>query len=84
MSEVEKVEINQLLNIVNEVLKESTVSDKDIDKNLMAYGMDSIKFIHMIVDIEKYYGCEIPESKLLLEEMNTIEKIMNVLMSVIQ
>ena len=41
--------------------------------------MDSITFIKIIVAVEEEFECEIPDSKLLLGEMNTVNKIVQVL-----
>ena len=41
--------------------------------------MDSMTFIKIIVDLEEEFDCEIPDSKLLFSEMNTVNKIMQVL-----
>lgn len=49
------------------------------DTNLIDLGMDSIKFIHLIVALEEEFECEIPDSKILIPEMDTIEKIIGVL-----
>ena len=41
--------------------------------------MDSISFIQTIVSLEEEFECEIPDSKLLISEMNTVNKIIDVL-----
>ena len=41
--------------------------------------MDSITFIKIIVAVEEKFECEIPDSKLLIGEMNTANKIFQVL-----
>lgn len=41
--------------------------------------MDSVSFIQMIVVLEDKFQCEIPDSQLLISEMNTAGKIINVL-----
>ena len=50
-----------------------------IGENLLDLGLDSIKFIQMVVAIEEAFDCEIPDSKLIMSEMDTVEKIMAVL-----
>lgn len=42
-------------------------------------GMDSITFIQIIVGLEEAFDCEIPDSKLLITEMNTAQKMIEVL-----
>lgn len=41
--------------------------------------MDSIKFIQIIVSLEEAFECEIPDEKLLLAEMNSVNKMLEVL-----
>ena len=41
--------------------------------------MDSITFIQIIVKLEETFDCEIPDSKLLISEMDTVQKIFDVL-----
>nr|WP_296457494.1 acyl carrier protein [uncultured Acetatifactor sp.] len=48
------------------------------DTDLTGYGMDSIVFIQMIVNIEEQFGIEIPDEYLLVEKMNTINKLADV------
>ena len=41
--------------------------------------MDSIAFIHIIEALEEEFECEIPDDKLLINEMDTVKKIIDVL-----
>ena len=41
--------------------------------------MDSICFVKIIVSLEDEFECEIPDSKLLISEMNTAKKVIAVL-----
>ena len=50
--------------------------------DLREHGMDSIKFITLIVALEAEYRCEIPDEKLLIPELNTVRKIIDVLNSI--
>lgn len=65
------------------VLKENNlaIEGKDFSNtsNLQEYGLDSITFIKIIVALEEIFECEIPYDKLMISEMNTVEKISNVL-----
>lgn len=45
--------------------------------------MDSITFIRIIVSIEEEFECEIPDVKLLITEMNTVNKILKVLTTIV-
>lgn len=48
------------------------------DTNLQNIGMDSIKFIKLIVDIEGEFGIEYPDDKLLITESGTLGRIVTV------
>ena len=63
--------------------------DPGIDKDVLEcvdlqddLGMDSITFVQIIVALEEEFECEIPDSKLLITEMNTIQKIVEVLKTI--
>lgn len=73
------VNLNDLLSIINSNLKDITITSEKVTQNLSELGMESITFIQIIVALEEEFECEIPDSKLLITEMNTVEKIMNVL-----
>lgn len=47
--------------------------------DLTAYGLDSISFIKLVVLLEETFNCEVPDSKLLISEMNTVKKILEVI-----
>lgn len=48
------------------------------DTNLQNIGMDSIKFIKLIVEIEGEFDIEYPDEKLLITESGTLERIVTV------
>lgn len=73
-----EVTLNRVLDIINE-FDNLNVGENQLDENLSDLGMDSIMFIQMIVKLEEVFDCEIPDSKLLITEMNTIYKIFDVL-----
>lgn len=74
----------KILDVVNTNLESETgiVTTKQYDDDLTELGMDSIHFIQIIVSLEEVFECEIPDSKLLLTEMNTVNKMFEVLMSI--
>lgn len=51
------------------------------DTNLLETGLNSIRFVQLIVALEGTFDVEIPDSKLILSEMNTLKKIYDVLVS---
>lgn len=76
MKEVTKEEI---LDIINNAIDGDAIDPEQLDDDLAELGMDSIKFIQIIVEIEDAFECEIPDSKLLLTELNTVQRIFDVL-----
>lgn len=76
MKEVTKEEI---LDIINNAIDGDAIDPGELDNDLSELGMDSIKFIQIIVEIEETFECEIPDSKLLITELNTVQKIFDVL-----
>lgn len=75
MKEITKEKILEIVNSVQDM--EVTVDQCDND--LLELGVDSIKFIQIIVSLEEAFECEIPDEKLLLTEMNSVNKMLEVL-----
>ena len=75
MKEITKEKIFEIVNSVQDM--EVTVDQCDDD--LLELGLDSIKFIQIIVSLEEAFECEIPDEKLLLTEMNSVNKMLEVL-----
>ncbi len=76
MKEVTKEEI---LDIINNAIDSDATNPEQLDDDLSELGMDSIVFIQIIVELEETFECEIPDSKLLITELNTVQKIYDVL-----
>lgn len=73
----------KVIKLCNEVLE-----DSDIDADMIEYvdfsddlGMDSIKFISLIVEIESRLNIIIPDDYLLIDYFNNIDNIMQIVMS---
>lgn len=75
------IDIDEIIKILNDKMPESKLTSKELNEDLTSVGMDSITFISIIVSLEEEFDCEIPDEKLLLSEMNTIQKIIDVLHS---
>ena len=75
MKEIAK---ERILEIVNSV-QDTEVTVDQCDDDLLELGLDSIKFIQIIVSLEEAFECEIPDEKLLLTEMNSVNKMLEVL-----
>ncbi len=75
MKEITKEKILEIVNSVQDM--EVTIDQCDDD--LLELGLDSIKFIQIIVSLEETFECEISDEKLLLAEMNSVNKMLEVL-----
>lgn len=85
---MKRITLIQVLKIINSGLmanneigeeKKTIITEKMLDEDLSEKGMDSIAFINIIVSLEEEFECELPDEKLILSEMNTVNKIMDVL-----
>lgn len=72
------VTIENVLEVVNSTEK-FEITTKQFEENLPDLGMDSITFIQIIVALEEKFECEIPDEKLLITEMDTVQKMIDVL-----
>lgn len=70
--------VEEVISVLNEVLG-CEVKKEQMDLDLSKLGMDSIAFIRIVVSLEEKFGCEIPDAKLFVPEMNTIRKMCDVL-----
>ena len=75
MKEITK---EKMLEIVNSV-QDMEVTVDQCDDDLLELGLDSIKFIQIIVSLEEAFECDIPDEKLLLSELNSVNKMLEVL-----
>ncbi|PWL98725.1 MAG: hypothetical protein DBY04_03500 [Clostridiales bacterium] len=73
-----QVQIEKIIEVVNKT-ENVKIDLNQIDENLVDKGMDSITFIQIIVGLEEMFDCEIPDSKLLISEMDSVKKIFDVL-----
>lgn len=71
----------KIVEIVNAQIEDKEITLEQYDDNLQDLGMDSLKFIQIIVAFEEEFECEIPDTKLILTEMDTINKMYLVLTS---
>ena len=72
------VTIEVVLNVLNSTDK-LEITTEQLEENLSDLGMDSITFIQIIVALEEKFECEIPDEKLLITEMDTVQKMIDVL-----
>ena len=72
------ISVEGVLRVINS-LDNIEVSCEQLDESLPDLGMDSISFIQIVVGLEEAFNCEIPDSKLLITEMDTVQKMYDVL-----
>ena len=70
MNEIKLEEVLKTINSVG-ILK---ITGEMLNEDLADLGMDSILFIRMIVALEEEFECEIPDNKLVISEMNTLDE----------
>ena len=70
--------IENVIEVVNSTEK-FEITTEQLEENLTDLGMDSITFIQIIVALEEEFECEIPDEKLLITEMDTVQKMIDVL-----
>lgn len=75
---MKKVELDKILDIINKI-EGLHITSTQINDNLVDLGMDSIKFVQVVVSLEEEFECEIPDSKLLITELDTVQKMHDVL-----
>ena len=75
---MKEITVKGILCVINS-LDNIEVSTEQLDESLPDLGLDSISFIQIVVGLEQTFDCEIPDSKLLISEMDTVQKMFNVL-----
>lgn len=76
---MDKINSKKIKDIIKANINNENFSDIGNNDNLLSFGMDSITFIKIIISLEDFFNCEIPDSKLIISEMDTINKIYNVI-----
>ena len=76
---MKKATVEKVIEIINATIEKEEISYKNIDKKLSDMEIDSIAFIQIIVALEEGFECVIPDSKLLMSELDTVQKISDVL-----
>ena len=67
----------KILEIINDTI-ENPVSENQVDEDLSLLGMDSLKFISIVVTLEENFDMEVPDEYLLMTELNTVRKLVKV------
>lgn len=78
---MKEITVKKVIEIINGIINDTEITTEQLNEDLYEFGMDSMMFIEVVVSLEEEFDCEIPDSKLLISEMNTVNKIYNVLIS---
>lgn len=71
--------MNNKKDIIREIVKKFTQDDTVEEKTpLIVYGIDSLKLISIVVEIEEKFDIEIPDEKLQIDKLSTLSKIVGV------
>jgi acyl carrier protein len=70
--------IEKIIEIVNSNIDKVTLTLDQVEVDLSQHGMDSITFIKIVVALEEVFDIEVPDEKLLITEMGTINKMVDV------
>ena len=76
---MKEILFDKIREIINSCLENVEIFEDMMNEDLTKMGMDSITFIRIIVALEEEFECEVPDSKLLNTEMNTVAKMIQVL-----
>lgn len=71
----------QIAGIIESYLDDLELNENLYETNLAEVGMNSIVFIQTIVEMEDRFQIEIPDEYLLFSEMDTVHKMVSVVMS---
>lgn len=69
------ISIEEILEIINPILEDEILTISDIEEILKDKGLDSIKFVLFIVELENKFQIEIPDEYLLYSKLPTIAEV---------
>ena len=75
---MKKYIIEKTREIIMEVLENVNITGEQYNVDLNELGMDSLAFIQMVVMLEEEFNIEFPDLKLQISEMNTLDKIVEI------
>lgn len=80
---MDQLVVNNICQIINENLDNNKIEEHMLGVKLDELGMDSLAFIRIVVMLEEKFNIEIPDSKLIISEMDTVEKMYNIIYEII-
>lgn len=73
-----KAIIDGILDIINENIENANIKHDQLDEDLSQRGMDSIKFISIVIALETAFEIEYPDDFLLITQSNTLKKLADI------
>lgn len=73
--------IEKIMEIISSIIEQENIAIEQANEDLVMLGMDSIKFISIVVAIEETFQIEVPDEKLLITEMGTLNKMIDVVLT---
>lgn len=70
-----KIIEEKVTKIIESIIDDFVVQQDTKNCDLSLIGMDSLKFISIIVELEKEFEIEYPDEYLVMANMNTVHKI---------
>ena len=75
-----KITHDNVIGLINrEAVLAFELTREQLDNDIFELGLNSMSFIQIIIALEEEFNIEIPENKLLITEMNTVSKMVDVL-----
>ena len=70
--------IQKIIEIVTRNMGNEQFSTLESNSKLSELGMSSMAFIQMVVEIEETFDIEIPDEKVMISQMGTLDQIIDV------
>jgi Phosphopantetheine attachment site. len=74
---------NKVMEIITSTIEDFSIQENNENCDLTLIGMDSMKFISIIVKLEEVFEIEFPDEYLVIEKMNTVYKIIDIVYSIL-
>jgi len=68
---------DEVIALVKKVLEKQESGIIDDNMDLSALGLDSLKAMELIVELESFFNIEFEDEELLFENFNNVSKIVN-------
>lgn len=78
---MKEVSVESILEVVNTNIENTEITVDQADDDLSQLGMDSITFIRIVIALEETFEIEVPDEKLLITEMGTVSKMLEVVLA---